>query len=67
MVEKTSEGAAAMVSALYGPSVRAAIVSNDLEVLNATLAAAEAQNRQQGDIRAALAMARAALAGLKRG
>lgn len=67
MVDKTSDGATAMVSALYGPSARAAIVSGDLGVLKATLAAAETQNRQQGDIRVALAAARAAHAGLKRG
>jgi hypothetical protein len=46
----------------YGPPIRAAIGRGNLAELKSALAEAETLNKRQGDIRGALALARAALA-----
>jgi len=50
------------IGTLYGVTIRASIQRGDLADLKAVLAQAEALNKQQGDIRGAVAIARAALA-----
>ncbi|MQP67445.1 DUF1843 domain-containing protein [Niveispirillum sp. SYP-B3756] len=55
------------VVALYAVSIRNSIVSGDVGLLKLTLAEAQKQNSQIGDIRSALAVARAALAKAKQG
>jgi hypothetical protein len=47
----------------YGPPIRAAIAGGKLDELKARLAEAEALDKQQGDLRGAVALARIALAG----
>jgi hypothetical protein len=55
------------VVALYAVSIRSSIVSGDVGLLKLTLAEAQKQNSQIGDIRSALAVARAALVKAKQG
>jgi hypothetical protein len=52
---------------LYAASIRNSIVSGDVGLLKLTLAEAQKQNGQIGDIRSALAVARAALVKAKQG
>jgi hypothetical protein len=53
--------------ALYAVTIRSSVVSGDVGLLKLTLAEAEKQNAQIGDIRSALAVARAALVKAKQG
>ncbi|MDG5497040.1 DUF1843 domain-containing protein [Niveispirillum sp. BGYR6] len=55
------------VVVLYAASIRNSIVSGDVGLLKLTLAEAQKQNSQIGDIRSALALARAALTKAKQG
>lgn len=55
------------VVVLYAASIRNSIASGDVSLLKLTLAEAEKQNRQIGDIRSALGLARAALVKAKQG
>ena len=58
---KQDEAADHPINTLYGPAIRASIQRGDLADLKAVLAQAEALSKQQGDIRGALDLARAAL------